>query len=116
MIFENFSFQLKDSVRCDGISPALCWIFWCLNEYARQSQIPIIITSISDGKHVVGSRHYSLEAIDIRSKNFPTRESKREFRSRFELILGEQFRVLLESEGRANEHFHVQVKKGMEYP
>lgn len=75
----------------------------------------LVVTSISDSQHSPNSRHYRNEAIDIRSKNFPTRESKRQFRAFYEMLLGPNFRVLLEAEGTPNEHFHAQVRKGMTF-
>lgn len=77
----------------------------------------LVITAGNDSVHGTASRHYRDEAIDIRSKNFISRDAKRDFRAHLENILNLglgklQFRVLLESEDTANEHFHVQVKKG----
>jgi hypothetical protein len=109
----------KSSVRLAGLSAGLCRILTVLEELSRQATgLPdeLVITSISDGRHSPNSRHYRNEALDLRSKNFPGREAKRLFRALFEHSLGAQFRVLLESEGSENEHFHVQVRKGMTYP
>lgn len=76
----------------------------------------IVITSGNDSTHGDNSRHYKDEAMDVRAKNFPSRESKRAFRTRLEEILGAKFRVLIECEGQDNEHFHIQVRKGLNYP
>lgn len=73
------------------------------------------VTSANDSAHGKGSRHYADEAIDIRSHNFRSRAAKRTFREWYEVALGPQFRVLLEGEGTANEHFHAQVRKGHVY-
>ncbi len=70
-----------------------------------------VITSGNDSAHMKGSRHFSDEAIDVRTKTF-TSAYKRTLRKRFEDALGPQFRVLLEGEGTTNEHMHAQVKKG----
>lgn len=75
----------------------------------------LVITSGNDSRHGANSRHYVDEAIDVRSHNFASRAAKREFRATFEAALGPQFRVLLECEGTANEHFHAQVRKGHVY-
>jgi hypothetical protein len=72
---------------------------------------PVTITSGNDSKHMAGSKHYSGEAIDIRSKNFPTKEAKQEFiaavLARLDLT-GAGYQMFLESEGQANEHFHLE--------
>lgn len=75
----------------------------------------IVITSANDSTHGEGSRHYTNEALDFRTHNWPSRESVRWFRRELEEQLGPQFRVLLESEGTPNEHLHAQVKKGQAY-
>ena len=105
-------------VRLKVLSPALAYIFYKLEEFHRTFG-PIdnlVITSINDGAHGPGSRHYTDEAIDIRSKNFPSEAVKREFRMELEAYLGPKFRVLYESAGLDNQHFHVQVRKGMRFP
>lgn len=116
----------KDSVRLKGVTPALAWMFYVLDGLARHRRgLPdqLVITSIYDGKHSPNSRHYRGEAIDLRSKNFPTVAAKRAFRAELENALnthpvalasgvGNLFRVLLEGIGTPNEHFHIQVKKG----
>ena len=75
----------------------------------------LVITSGNDSTHGPGSRHYTDEAIDVRTHNFTSREARRNFRVRWEAALGPQFRVLLEHEGKPNEHFHAQVRKGHTY-
>lgn len=107
------------SVRFDKLTPAMAYMLYSLsnfhNDYRFAQPENLIITSLNDGVHGKNSRHYKDEAIDIRSKNFNTREDKRLFRQELELVLGNRFRVLLENEGTENEHFHVQVKKGTQF-
>jgi hypothetical protein len=103
------------------LTPGLAFILYGLEKFHRQKKVNqpdnLWITSIADFKgHVVGSRHYTNEAVDVRSKNFNSREDKRIFRAELEMFLGPFFRVLLENEGGDNEHFHIQVKKGLKYP
>jgi len=99
------------------LTPALLHIFNKLRFmdkfYEGDKPTQLVITAISNGNHAENSRHYKSEALDLRSNNFSSRESKRAFRSEFEYELGPRFRVLLEGEGTINEHFHIQVKKGL---
>lgn len=99
------------------LTPALLHIFNKLHfidkTYQGERPEQFVITAISNGVHSPNSRHYRSEALDLRSNNFPSRNAKRAFRSEFEHELGPQFRVLLEAEGAMNEHFHIQVKKGL---
>lgn len=108
----------KPSVRVKEISPALAWILFALEGFARKLDVvpELVITSINDSEHGVGSRHYTNEAVDVRSKNFPDVASKLAFRASLELALGPKFRVLFEDPAGNNEHFHIQVKKGEHYP
>lgn len=76
----------------------------------------VVITSINDSNHMLGSRHYKDEALDIRSKNFKESIDKLMFQSVLGDELGPKFTVLFESKGTPNEHFHVQVKKGEVFP
>lgn len=68
----------------------------------------VVITSGNDSKHMKGSKHYTNEAVDIRSKNFPSKAAKRIFISAVLLRLGPGYEMFLESEGRVNEHFHCE--------
>lgn len=68
----------------------------------------VVITSGEDGTHRIDSRHYTSEAIDVRSKNFATAD-KRRFLDRVKHRLGPGYDCLLESRGKANEHFHFEV-------
>jgi hypothetical protein len=68
----------------------------------------VVLTSGSDGAHMAGSKHYTGEAIDIRSSNLVDPEG---FVSLLQAALGPRFYVLLESN-----HIHVQVRKGSKYP
>jgi hypothetical protein len=122
----------KGGVRLAALSPALVRILFVLEHCARTGywasligQTPLVITSINDGTHVANSRHYSNEAIDLRSHTFPSERAKREFRASFEYALNLRpgrtlfdpplFRVMYESAGKANQHFHIQVAKGRRY-
>lgn len=101
------------------LSPALAWIFYKLSLFHEKRLSPqpndLIITSINDSAHTVNSRHYTNEAIDLRSHNFISKEEKILFAMNFQDYLGDKFRVLLEGLGTDNEHFHIQVRKGMSY-
>lgn len=123
----------SSNVRLVGLTAGLAWILYALEEFHRSSTLAmpehLIITSINDGVHSPNSRHYTNEAIDIRSHNFSSREAKRAFRQSFEEFLNyhpiltsyipirnNKFRILFENVGKTNEHFHVQVLKGESYP
>lgn len=110
----------KTGVRFKGFTPGLCRLLTVLTELASEggADLPaaLVITSANDSTHGPTSRHYRNEAIDIRSKNFTSHAAKLQFRADYEARLGPKFRVLMESVGTPNEHFHAQIKKGGTYP
>lgn len=75
---------------------------------ADEMNLDIYITSGNDSEHMVRSKHYTNEALDIRSKDFPNQSLKHSFLARVLERLGSKYDGLLEDEGRANEHFHIE--------
>ena len=81
----------------------------------------LVATSINDSRHMEGSKHYTDEAIDWRTKGpaantMGSTARKQRFRRRLTDLLGDRFTVILEGLGKPYEHIHVQVKKGAHYP
>lgn len=110
---------IKAGARFDIDSLALGRLLSALLRVAKDHpDVPrtVVITAGSDGAHTAGSRHYSGEALDIRSKTFADLEAKERFRRDYQAALGPKFRVLLEQVGLPAEHFHAQVRKGGTYP
>lgn len=68
----------------------------------------VVITSGADGCHVTGSKHYRGDALDIRTKDMPNAEVKREFVKLVIQRLGEGYQGFLENEGTSNEHAHFE--------
>lgn len=68
----------------------------------------VTITSGTDGRHMAGSKHYSGEAIDVRSQNFPSLAAKRAFLRAVQQRLGPGYDCLLERVGTPHEHFHLE--------
>lgn len=86
----------------------------------------IMVTSVNDKGHskVPLSRHYTDEAIDIRTHNFTDNLQKFTFLNQFlarlnkdpEALKADCFWGQLEDAGIPNEHIHVQVRMGCTYP
>ena len=110
----------SNSVVFTELTPSLAYILYALEKFHRTNRVDqptdLVITSMNDSEHSPNSRHYKNEAIDLRSKNFKSLEDKKIFRYELELTLGPFFTVILENEGTENEHFHIQVKKGLTFP
>jgi len=96
--------KLKGTVR-----PYNLFIMAACANVAEIMGIEILVSSGNDSEHMKGSKHYSYEALDIRSKApFKTKEEKKEFLELVLLRLGPEYQGILESEGKVNEHFHFE--------
>lgn len=118
----------KSEVRIRTFSPAIHWILNQLYIMTEEQVVglpgEIVVSSINDSKHpprpptYTPSKHFSDKAVDIRSKNFESEAKKEAFRKLLESRLNlhptdpGKFRVIYEFPKLANQHFHVQVKKG----
>lgn len=108
----------KPTVRVVAFTPALVHILSALLEVCKDPDpswpTELVITSINDSKHMVGSRHYTNEALDLRSHNVPLGQ-RRPFLAYLQGKMGPEFTVILEQEGGTNEHYHIQPRKGTQY-
>ena len=66
-----------------------------------------VITSGRDGTHKAGSLHYRDRALDFRTKTLAPAD-KRRLVAAVKKRLGPAYDVILEGEGTANEHLHVE--------
>jgi hypothetical protein len=117
--------RFKVNVRIKELTPALLWMLTCVSRVSKMHALfpTIVITSINDSKHSENSRHYTDEAIDIRTHNFPNDIVKKIFLDTLDRELNRNpeatklgaFTLLHESIGTPNEHFHIQVKRGEKY-
>lgn len=113
------SVSALESVRFAVITPATVRLLEALVLVAAGTNDvdDVIITSGTDGVHSgLTDPHHRGSAIDVRSHNFPSSSSKTAFLKSMERALGERFFLYLEDPGGPNEHFHLQVRRGVEYP
>lgn len=103
--------RCKPSVRFKAFTPALLRILRAVHTVAPGS----VITSANDSTHGPHSRHYTDEAIDLRTKDLPTLQAKKDLAAALRAELGPAFTVLFESPGGEQEHLHLQPKKGTSY-
>jgi hypothetical protein len=69
----------------------------------------VVVTSVNDGSHSSGSKHWTGQAFDLRARTIP--ENAREaIRREFEITLGPDFDILLEDprDEQGNCHYHVE--------
>lgn len=62
-----------------------------------------VVTSITDGKHSIGSLHYKGFAVDFRTYHIPSYEQQQAIAKEIDKILGENFDVVLEGN-----HIHIE--------
>lgn len=75
--------------------------------------VDLEVTSVLDGKHMLGSFHYKGLAVDLRTNSIQGegRFAKvQKLRNDLAEALGEDFDVLLEDLGLPNEHVHVEYQ------
>jgi len=111
--------ECKANVRFKRFTPALLRILVALGDVTLSNKDvvpdPLVITSANDSNHAKDSRHYTDEALDLRTHNFRNPGHVALFVRLLEKRLGPQFTVIVEDIGTENEHVHVQVRKGMTY-
>ncbi|HYE87468.1 MAG TPA: hypothetical protein VEA16_13995 [Vicinamibacterales bacterium] len=107
----------KPTVRFKAFTPALLRILRGVFTVAQAcTDVPdVVITSANDSTHSPKSRHYTNEAVDLRSRSFPSSTAKQRFAALLRAELGPAFTVLYEGAGTPQEHWHIQPKKGTDY-
>ena len=105
--------------------PAMAHMLSALDMIARLILHDLTITSAADGQHSGPEDPHPLgRALDIRSKDL---SDKQIVLNKIKLFLGdEKFYIFLEDplspnateeeKAQSNEHFHLQVRHGVEYP
>ena len=105
----------KPTVRFKGFNYSLLTILdtlvWLDAHKVTGQPEDLVVTSANDGTHKANSKHYSNEALDLRTKTFNGQPSKAAFMSALKKELGAAFTVLYECEGTPNEHLHVQAAR-----
>ena len=99
--------NLKPGVDMNGVQPEI--LDACAKiHHLMEGTGEFTLTACLDGKHKQGSKHYTGEAVDIRSKHIPDAQ-KDSVLAAIRATLGRDYDVLLEGRGTANEHFHVEA-------
>lgn len=109
--------KFKSTVRIQVYSPELRHILETLDNLNREQifNYPAdwTVTSINDSIHSKNSKHYKNQALDLRSHNFNDIATKMQFVELLKLKLENKYTVLFEGGETSNEHFHIQLRKGL---
>lgn len=89
----------------DGVTPLNLIIAAAAANVAQALGITVFITAGTDGKHMVGSRHYIGQALDFRTSNLTSHEVDA-FKELLANRLGPHYDVILESD-----HIHAEFQK-----
>lgn len=89
----------------NGVTPRNLYIAAAVANVAELINIEVIITAGTDGRHMKNSKHYTGDALDIRSKNLV---DKKRFLDLVLIRLGDGYQGFLESERSPNEHIHIE--------
>lgn len=100
--------SVKESVRFKSLRPCIYSTFILLDRFFLNLGAQCVITSANDSKHKSNSKHYSDEAIDIRSKHLPSEVNKTQVIDKLRDLLGNGYDIILEAEGTPNEHIHCE--------
>jgi hypothetical protein len=92
----------------DTVAPKSLVIVAAIANVAETWQRTVWITSGNDSTHGARSLHPKDRAVDARSKDFADGQQKRAFLKAVLDRLGPDYEGILEAEGKANEHFHVE--------
>jgi hypothetical protein len=105
----------RASCRLGVITPALLHILSVVEEHARFHDYTIILLSGTDGAHALYSGHARGEAIDFRCRDLVTSDEQRAFLHDLLTKLGPEFYGAQEHTGQANEHYHLQLRRGIAF-
>ncbi len=97
--------KIKALVRPDGMSPEILLAIWIAEQvYEEMGAIQFCITSLTDGRHMVGSRHHSGRAVDLRIWTLDA-DKRKPATKLIQHRLGRYYFVLLEKD-----HMHIEYK------
>lgn len=109
--------RVKEGVLFSIIAPGGFRILQAIEVCARKLGQDLWITSGTDGEHSgPNDPHHRGEAYDVRSHDFDERFKPVVLNAFLSILPQDQFYCFLEAPGTDNEHFHLQLKKGVTYP
>lgn len=96
--------QIKSGVKMTGLVPQLLVGLMALKEEYDKLGVEVVITSGTDGRHSVGSKHYAGAALDVRTRTLKDPDiTGPQIVHRLRGKLGPDFDILFEGD-----HIHVE--------
>lgn len=100
--------KLKPGVRLKGLSPQMVLAAMVVDDLYKKRGLECVITSGNDSKHMLGSLHYSGNALDFRTHYQELNHLEIDLRDEIRECLGPDFDVVLEGVGTPGEHIHLE--------
>ena len=95
--------QIKYGAKAKGMQSEILLAIIVANSVYGYYGYPCVITSINDGKHITSSLHYTGNAIDLRTRNLPSKDVIQLVYTKLAEMLGPDYDVVLEKD-----HIHVE--------
>lgn len=97
--------KFKDGVPLEGLQPDMLYCLDICNDVFKAHGFDCVVTSTTDGKHMIGSFHYIGYAVDLRTRHLDEHIVD-EITGRLMAVLGDTFDVVLESD-----HIHIEFQQ-----
>ncbi len=101
--------KMKSGVRLDALCSQMVLACVIAESIYAKYGYDCVITSANDSGHKVGSLHYKGKALDFRLNSLKV-EDRVKVVGELAVALGDDFDVLHESEGTANEHLQCEFE------
>ena len=100
--------KIKPGVLLDGLQPVMFRAIATASEVIHRYADDCVVTSGKDGQHMKRSKHYTGEAVDLRSRHIPDVADKLRCLDDLKATFGADFDILLENLGKPQEHYHLE--------
>ncbi len=100
--------SIKPGAKIKGIQPEILLGLMVIHSVFEHFHYSCVVTEATGSVHMENSLHYKGYALDIRTNHISNLATKNEITRRCAETLGEDFDVILECQGQASEHLHVE--------
>ena len=101
--------KIKSGVRVLGIRPEMILALMVAEPLFTKGGVELVITSVVDGSHSMGSLHYAGAAVDLRIRHLPLGGAERIYGDLIS-ALGSDYDVVLEKS-----HIHLEFQPKVPY-
>lgn len=98
---------MKFKAGVESANPLIIALIHAENIYSKYGY-ECVVTSLNDGKHMQGSKHYEDMAVDFRTKNISEPSHKELIKKEITEALGKNYDIIFEDRGGVNEHLHIE--------